>query len=391
MLVEADRRPDPRCSILASGHLSRTDKKAIVGLYTQSNNRKGLTQVLTTLTTLALLWWFAAFAVGYSVWFAVAAVPVMSLFVLRVFALMHECGHGSLFRAPWLNRVFGFVLGVVSGMPQYVWSRHHSYHHAHNGNWQKYRGPYTTMSVNEYAAMTDAQQRMYRSKCSIALTPVVGFIYLIFNPRYTWLKGSIGLLTHILRNKIAHPNLSVATHAASFETPYWKTRKEYWHMFWNNAALLALSAAMCWACGAALFFSCYLISVSLAGGVGIMLFTVQHNFEHSYASDNEKWDHDSGALEGTSFLILPWFMNWFTVNIAYHHIHHLSSRIPNYCLVDCHNKYSHLFSSVRRLKLSQIPKSLKCILWDASAQRIISVAEYRMQISGRPQPLSQTA
>ena len=89
---------------------------------------------------------------------------LISLFTLRVFALMHECGHGSLFRTQPLNRAFGFLLGVVSGMPQYVWSQHHNYHHANNGNWEKYRGPYTTLSVDEYAAMTDAQQRMYRAQ-----------------------------------------------------------------------------------------------------------------------------------------------------------------------------------------------------------------------------------
>jgi hypothetical protein len=133
------------------------------------------------------------------------------------FALMHECGHGlALFRSPWLNRATGFLLGVLSGMPQYVWSQHHNYHHAHNGNWQKYRGPYTTLSVDEYAALTDVQQRMYRCKCSIAAAPVAGFIYLIVNPRLTWIKGSIGLVIHILRKKIAQPRLSVQKHAASF-------------------------------------------------------------------------------------------------------------------------------------------------------------------------------
>jgi omega-6 fatty acid desaturase (delta-12 desaturase) len=123
----------------------------------------------------------------------------------------------------------------------------------------------------------------------------------------------------------------------------------------------------------------YLLTVSIAGGAGIVLFTVQHNFEHSYASDNEHWNHDVGAIEGTSFLILPSWLNWFTVNIAYHHIHHLSANIPGYSLVKCHDEYQHLFSGVTRLKLSQVLSSLNCILWDTRAQRIISIAEYRKQ------------
>jgi omega-6 fatty acid desaturase (delta-12 desaturase) len=98
--------------------------------------------------------------VAVSSWLTIVAVLLISLFSLRVFALMHECGHGSLFRTPRFNHAFGFLLGVVSGMPQYVWSRHHSYHHAHNGNWEKYRGLYTTLSVDEYAAMTESRQRL---------------------------------------------------------------------------------------------------------------------------------------------------------------------------------------------------------------------------------------
>ncbi len=363
----------------------KEQKRALIRRYATPDDSIASSQVLTTLIGLGCLWWFAAATAGISLWFTVGTALLMSLFVLRVFALMHECGHNSLFRTQTLNRIFGFVLGVVSGMPQYVWSQHHGYHHAHNGNWQRYRGPYTTASVKEYAAMSGGQQRLYRGKCNILFSPVVGFIYLIFNPRYTWLKGSAALVAHIVSGKLSRPDLPMKVHSASFQTRYWKTGKEYWHMFWNNAALIGLAVALCWACGTAVFFWCYLISVTLAGAVGIMLFTVQHNFEHAYASDDTSWDVDSGAISGTSFLVLPRYLNWFTINIAYHHIHHLSSRIPNYRLVECHRKYSHLFSDVRRVKLSEIPRSLKCILWDSSAQRIITVAEYRLQMALGPQ------
>jgi omega-6 fatty acid desaturase (delta-12 desaturase) len=108
-----------------------------------------------------------------------------------------------------------------------------------------------------------------------------------------------------------------------------------------------------------LFFTIYLISTSLAGGAGIILLTVQHNFAHSYASDTSHWDYDTGAIEGSSFLILPRWLKWFTANIAYHHIQHLSAKIPNYCLIGCHNEYRHLFADVTRVKLSQVPKALK--------------------------------
>src|SRR6266853_3437725 len=108
-----------------------------------------------------------------------------------------------------------FSLGVVSGMPQYVWSQHHN---SNNGNWEKYRGLYTTLSVDEYVAMGDARQRMYRRKCSIATAPFAGLIYVIFNPRFNWLKGSIGLLRHIVKGKIANPDQSIHALVAGYKT-----------------------------------------------------------------------------------------------------------------------------------------------------------------------------
>jgi omega-6 fatty acid desaturase (delta-12 desaturase) len=363
--------------IVVSNDSLKQHKCAMIGQYARSCDLKGSVQVLTTLVPFAFLWWAVVHFAGVSAWLTAALMLLISLFTLRSFGLMHDCGHGCLFRDRRLNRLIGFLLGVVSGMPQYVWAQHHNYHHAHNGNWDKYRGPYATLSVDEYAALTSAQQRLYRFKCGVVAAPLAGFIYLIFNPRFTWLKGSIGLVLHTLKQKLAHPSGSLREHVGSYQTRYWKSAREYRHMAVNNLVLLSVWAAMCLACGAGLFFFVYLLTVSIAGAAGIVLFTVQHNFEHSYASDNEHWDLDTGAIEGTSFLILPWWLNWFTVDIAYHHIHHLSASIPNYRLVECHAEYQHLFAKVTRVKLSQVLGALDCILWDTRTQRIISMTEYR--------------
>jgi omega-6 fatty acid desaturase (delta-12 desaturase) len=177
---------------------------------------------------------------------------------------------------------------------------------------------------------------------------------------------------------VTQPGVSWKAHAAGFKTPYWNDAREYWHMFWNNVVLLSAWAAMSWWIGPVLFFSVYLASVTVAGGIVIVLFSVQHNFEHSYASGNEGWDIEAAAIHGTSFLTLPPWLHWFTANIAYHHLHHLSTRIPNYCLVECHARYQHLFSGVRRIRLSELPGAMKHILWDVQARRIISVAEFRL-------------
>ena len=354
-------------------------KRTIIGRHYRADNVKGHAQVLTTLIPLAVLWYAAVRSAGVSFWLTAGVTLLMSLFLLRSFVLMHECGHGSLFRTARLNRAFGFLFGVVTGMPQFVWSRHHAYHHATNGNWAKYRGPLDTVSVDEFRAMTGKQQRLYQHVRNIWLAPFGGFLYLIFNPRFTWLMGSFRLVGHILKRKISQPGTSIKAHAAEFKTPYWMDAKEYWHMFWNNAVLLSFWVLMSLSIGPALFFSVYLVSLSLAGGAGLVIFTVQHNFEHSYATDAEGWDPDAAAIQGTSFLVLPGWLGWFTANIAYHHIHHLSSRIPNYCLAECHNKHQDLFLDVPRIKLPDIHKALRFILWDIRSRRIISVAEYRQQ------------
>lgn len=346
-----------------------------------SDNATATLQLLTTLVPFAVLWWAAPRVAVVSYWLVSLFVLAISLFMLRTFALMHDCGHGSFFRIAWLNRSCGFLLGVISGMPQYVWSQHHNFHHANNGNWDRYRGPLTTLSVSEYAALSVRQQRVYRYVRSLGMAPVGGFLYLIFNPRFTWMKGSAELVWHIVRKKVREPALSIRQHAAGFATRYWNSRDEYWHMFWNNLALLSAWALMSWMLGAGFFFAVYLTSLSLAGGAGIILFTVQHNFEHSYASDTERWDYYAGAVRGSSLLVLPAWLHWFTADIAYHHVHHLSARIPNYRLVRCHHENERLFADVTRITLSNIPRQSKCILWDTTSQRIISIAEYLRRLA----------
>jgi acyl-lipid omega-6 desaturase (Delta-12 desaturase) len=351
--------------VSSSISLVKAHKRALIDRYARGDNLAGCVQILNTLLPFAALWWAVAPSADISYGLTAGITLALMLFHVRIFVLMHECGHGSLFRTGWLNKSAGFVLGVLSAMPQYVWSRHHAFHHSTNGNWARYRGPLNAVTVDDYAAMNDRQRRNYRLLRQFPALPLQAFLYAIFNPRYTWLVGSTSFLWHALRGK-----------QAEFATRYWGSRLEYWHMTWNNVALLGLWLAMSLAIGPGLFFAVYLVSLTLASSIGIVLFTVQHNFRHSYASADAGWDYDTAAIEGTSYLVLPGWLNWFTANIGYHHVHHLSASIPNYRLALCHDANRHLFVDVPRIGLAGIADAVRHILWDIRARRLVSVAEF---------------
>ena len=355
----------------------KASKRQIIERHVRPNDRKGLTMVLTTLLPVACLFYATLEAAEVSYWLSATMLLATSLFLIRAFVLMHECGHGSLFRSGRLNRAFGFVLGVFTGMPQYVWARHHQHHHATNGNWERYRGPLNVIRVHEYEVLTPGQKRRYRGARSIWMAPLAGLMYVIVNPRLNWLRGSFGWLLHVAMGKVRQPGRELKALASEFISPHWASAKEYQHMCLNSCMVLGLWVAISWLDGSGLFVAAHIISASLAGAAGIVIFAVQHNFDHAYASGDAGWDYDRAVLEGTSFLTLPPWLNWFTANIGYHHIHHLSARIPNYCLVDCHEEFAHLFVGVRRIGLAQIPGELRCMLWDAPGARIVSVAQAR--------------
>jgi omega-6 fatty acid desaturase (delta-12 desaturase) len=344
----------------------QASKREIVDSFATPSDLLGSLQFLSVIAPIAGLWFLIGQTWLESVWLDAAATAALSLIMLRGFVLMHDCGHHSLFRSKRLNRIAGFLLGVLSGLPQQVWAENHRYHHVTNGNWDRYRGPMNVASVAEYLAMNARERRRYRFTRDILLAPVAGFLYFLVNPRVNWLRATF----HLLRGRLAR----VAGKPPAALPRYCASMTHYRYMLWNNLALLAIWAAMAWAVGPWTFFVCYVVSGSLAGGFGIILFTVQHNFEHSYASANEGWDRDEAALHGTSFLVLPRWLNWITADAAYHHVHHLCAGVPNYRLAACHEEHAQMFASVTRMGLFEIPAALKHVLWDVAARRLVSVA-----------------
>ena len=342
-------------------------KSDIVDRYATPSDLRGALQFLSVIAPIAGLWFVIGRTWPHSAWISAIATVLLSLFLLRGFVLMHDCGHHSLFRSKRLNRLGGFLLGVMSGLPQQVWAENHRFHHVTNGNWARYRGPMNVASVAEYLAMSPRDRRNYRYTRDILLAPVAGGLYFLVNPRINWLRASF----HLLRRRLARPG-SVEADAPP---RYCASMTHYRYMLWNNLLLLAAWGLVAWAVGPWAFLVCYVVSGSLAGGYGIVLFTVQHNFEHSYASADKDWDRDEAALRGTSFLVLPRWLNWITADAAYHHVHHLCASVPNYRLAACHKEHALLFSGVTRVGLFEIPGALKHVLWDMTARRLVSIAE----------------
>lgn len=335
-------------------------------------------QVVITVLAYALVWFAYLATIHLSPWLVLPYSLLGGLLVLRLFVLMHDCGHGSLFPSKTANRAVGYLLGLFTGMPQYVWSQNHAYHHATNGDWERYRGPLAILSTAEYEKLDSNQQRKYWLTRHTGLLLPGGLFYLGFNPRFTWLVGSIGLGRRLLAS-LFQPSVSTSKLLKECKSRYWKTPKEYLHMSLNNLVLLTVWVVMCSVFGVLEFFAMYCLCLAIGGGLGIMLFSVQHYFEESYAQDTTNNDRNRAALEGTSYLVLPKVLNWFTADIAYHHVHHLSSAIPNYNLARCHRDLQAEFTGVKRISLGEIREALTYLLWDTEQSVLISLPEHLAQ------------
>ena len=352
----------------------------IIKKYSKKSNSKALWQNINTLVPYFALFYLAMTSLNAEAYgLAFACTLLLALFIVRIFMLMHDCGHKSLFKTQIFNVIGGFFTGVFVGMPQYVWAQHHNYHHSTNGNWEKYRGPLNILSVKEFSELSSSQQNKYQRGRNILLSPLGAFLYFIFNPRFNWMLGSLQFAFSTIKSKIKSPKESFKNIIHNQESRFWKNGREYLHMTLNNFVLLSFWVAASWYFGAATFFIVYIVSLSLAGAAGLLVFTLQHNFEGSYAANTEHWNYYQGALTGTSFFTVPKFFNWFGADIAYHHIHHLSAGIPNYNLAACHKEYMHLFEDVKRIRFRDVAKEFKFILWDEEKEKIISIEQYKKQ------------
>ena len=349
--------------------------------FRRSSDWRAAWQLLSTLVPTALLWatlpWLARPFRAESL-LILPVVVLLVLFSARSFSLMHDCGHGSLFRTKPLNRVFGFILGVVNAIPQHPWSRGHAFHHLHNGNWERYRGPSALLTVEQFQQLSSSQRQRYGwSRHPLMLFPG-GFSYLVVRPRVQLALGlweCLGAMLSVLRNEGWRGLFSLTARTRSFQSSHWYTGGEFIDLLANNICVLASWWWMSRWLGLGSFWSVYAVVMTCSAAIFICIFFVQHNFPGSYANATEGWSYFKGAIDGSSNLVLPGVLNWFSADIAFHSIHHLCERIPNYRLRACHQANQHLLGGCVYLRLADIPNCFKLILWDRHQQRLVALSE----------------
>ena len=349
----------------------------VLSPYIKSNNLWGTYQILNTVIPYLLLWILAVKAATISLWLLPPIMVLMTLFSVRCFSLMHDCGHYSLFSSKKANRVVGFILGVINAIPQYPWSRGHAYHHKTNGDWERYRGPSALISTQEFAKLSPSAQWWYEILRHPLMIFPGGFFYLAIKPRLALILGTYGCFVHVLTSFKQYPDISLKQRFSSYQSRNWYTVGEFWDLLFNNICVVGGWIILSNYLGWGFFWTVYSITLTCSAALFICVFFVQHNFEGSYAHKTAGWDYLRGAIEGSSYLELPRILKWFSADIGYHNIHHLCERIPNYNLEACHNQNIHLLAGVKTLRISDIPDCFKFILWDCDANRLVSIRSFR--------------
>jgi acyl-lipid omega-6 desaturase (Delta-12 desaturase) len=361
----------------------------VLAPYMKSNDFRATYQILTTVIPYLLLWWLAVKAVAISGWLLPPIMVLITLFSVRCFSLMHDCGHYSLFNSKKVNRFVGFILGVINAIPQYPWSRGHAYHHKTNGDWERYRGPSGLVSTAEFAKMSLSSQQQYALLRHPFMSLPGGFFYLAIKPRLALIMGIHGLIGHLFICLNKEDEMSLAEIFTSYKSRNWYTTAEFWDLLLNNICVVGGWIILSNWLGAGFFLSIYSITLTFSAAIFILVFFVQHNFEGSYAHKTENWDYLLGAIEGSSYLELPPILKWFAANIGYHNIHHLSERIPNYHLAACHQANIHLLAKIKTLRIADILHCSKFILWDAEADSLTSIQLFQQNAQSPKQPERQ--
>ena len=345
--MQQDKAPDG----VAADAAGTTDARAWTQRllrYREPSNWRGLVEIGISFGPLVALWVLMWLSYRYGFWWLtlLLAVPAAG-FLVRLFMIQHDCGHGSFFRQKIANDWIGRALGVLTCTPYDFWRRAHAVHHATSGNLERRGiGDIDTLTVTEYLALSAFGRFKYR----LYRHPLVMFGV---GPAYMFI--------------IQH-RLPVGFMRAGWR-PWVSTQA-------TNAVLGLIAGLLIWQIGIGAFLLVHLPIILLAASMGVWLFYVQHQFEHTVWEDNRTWNLHEVALHGSSYYVLPGVLAWFTANIGVHHVHHLCSRIPYYRLPRVLRDNPEL-GAIGRVTLWQSVKCVRLTLWDESAKRLISFREMR--------------
>jgi omega-6 fatty acid desaturase (delta-12 desaturase) len=305
-------------------------------------------QLLSTVIPLAGLWTAMGLAVGHAYWLTLLLALPTAAFLVRLFMIQHDCGHRSFFRSPRLNDFLGHLIGILTLTPHGYWRRAHNIHHATSGNLdQRGIGDVNVLTVSEYRSLPRWKRLAYR----IYRHPIA---FLGIGPLYVFVI-KFRLPLDLLRR---HPGT-------------------LWSIMLTNVAILAFLTGMAFWLGLPGMLMVQAPIIFLTSLAGVWLFYIQHQFEDTDWRRDEKWDFHQAALRGSSFFDLPQPLRWLTADIGIHHIHHLSSRIPNYRLRECLVEYPEL-QKIGRVALRDSFKCLRLALWDEQAGRLVRFSALKM-------------
>jgi omega-6 fatty acid desaturase (delta-12 desaturase) len=280
-------------------------------------------------------------------------VLLASGFLVRIFIIFHDCGHGSYLRSRRANDIVGFITGVLTFTPYLHWSWEHAIHHGGAGHLDRRgRGDIWTMTVQEYIDASPARRLHYR----LVRSPLVLFVL-------------APIFVFLIKHRFA-----------AAKAPR-RARRSVWL---TNLGVSVVAVAMSWAFGFSTYAALQAAMLMISGTVGLWLFYVQHQFEGVYWERGEAWNYTAAALQGSSFYKLPRLLQWFSGNIGFHHVHHLSPRIANYNLQKCHER-SALFNEVQPIGFWSSLKSLTFRLWDEQERKLVGFGQITARRSERNQ------
>ncbi|QYF84078.1 fatty acid desaturase [Brevibacterium sp. PAMC21349] len=319
--------------------------KKQIAPFEQSTTKQSIWQIINTLGPFIILWYLAYISLSVSYWLALIPAVFAAGFLTRIFIIFHDCTHHSFFKDRRANRIVGTIMGVLTLFPFDQWGHEHSVHHATSGNLDKRgTGDIWTLTVDEYLAAPFKLRFAYR----FYRNPLVMF-------------GLGPIYVFLLKNRFNRKGAR---------------KKEKNNTYLTNVLIVVLAALLCLAVGWQSFLLVQGSIFMISGSIGIWLFYVQHTFEDSYFEENEEWEYVLAAVEGSSFYKLPKLMQFLTGNIGYHHVHHLSPRVPNYKLEMAHNNTQPL-ENVPTITLATSLRSLRFRLWDEESKNFVSFKDIK--------------